>query len=81
MDLYKEILVGILQNSEIKVTFPEIDINSLDIIEMKSYSTLVKIKEIINDDSLDDHGCFMKIEEIICLFEELGSGAGTRHDF
>ena len=55
------------------------DIN--EILELHSYQALQKIKAIINDDSLTDSECFMKIEEIINIFETLGSGGGTRHDF
>ena len=36
---------------------------------------------VIQDDSLADSECFMKIEEIIAVFEILGSGGGLRHDF
>ncbi|MEE1055782.1 MAG: hypothetical protein UH239_00850 [Acutalibacteraceae bacterium] len=48
---------------------------------MESYKALQKIKTIIEDDSLEDKECFMKIEEIVCLFEALGSDGGNRHDF
>ena len=48
---------------------------------MKSYEILKKIQEIIRNTDLDDEDCFMKIEEIICLFEENGCSCGTRHDF
>lgn len=40
-----------------------------------------KIQAIIRDGNLDDDDCFMKIEEIICLFEENGCNCGVRHDF
>ena len=50
-------------------------------IEGVCYKTLEKIRDIIRDDSLDDPECFMKIEEIICAFEEIGSSGGNRHDF
>ena len=42
---------------------------------------LCRIKEIIEDDTLDDPECFMKIEEIVCVLEEVGSSGGIRHDF
>ena len=42
---------------------------------------LARIREIIRDPDLDDGACFEKIEEIVCLFEEYGIAAGTRHDF
>lgn len=50
-------------------------------IEGICYKTLEKIRNIVQDDSLDDVQCFMKIEEIICALEEIGSSGGNRHDF
>ena len=51
------------------------------IIHDECYIALQKIKAIIEDDSLDDKQCFEKIEQIVLLFEELGSDGGPRHDF
>lgn len=48
---------------------------------MECYQALRKIRAIIEDDSFEDRDCFMKIEEIVRLFEELGSDGGSRHDF
>ena len=45
------------------------------------YRALVKIREVLRDDTLDDEECFMRIERIITIYEEMGSGGGTRHDF
>lgn len=56
-------------------------IDGSKIVELESYKALQKIKTIIEDDSLEDKECFMKIEEIVCLFEALGSDGGNRHDF
>jgi len=52
-----------------------------ELLEKECYKALKKIKEIIEDDSLSDKECFMQIEEIVCVFERLGSGGGGRHDF
>ena len=81
MQLYKEILTQILSNQEIHITFPNLNINPTVIIQSESYQALQKIKAVITDDSLTDSECFMKIEEIICVFEELGISSGSRHDF
>ncbi|MBP3674673.1 MAG: hypothetical protein J6J18_12675 [Oscillospiraceae bacterium] len=81
MELYQEILAKILQNERIDVRFPDLYISVNDIINQESYNALQKIKAIIHDDSLDDTECFAKIEEIICLFEAMGSSGGSRHDF
>lgn len=58
-------------------TYPDIT----QIIEMECYKTLQKIKTVLEDDSLEDSACFMKIEEIVCAFEEMGVNCGDRHDF
>ena len=50
-------------------------------VEMKAFQALVKIKRILEDDSLRDEECFGHIEKIVSLFEDLGSGCGSRHDF
>ena len=81
MDLYKEILVNILAENHVEVTFPDIDIEISKLFEKKCFQALKKIKTVIEDDSLDDPDCFNKIEEIIRTLEALGSGGGFRHDF
>ena len=50
-------------------------------VESKCYDALVKIKEILEDDESSDAECFYKIEEIVNVFESLGSDCGNRHDF
>jgi len=72
MDLYQEILISALSKEKMRIIFPDLEINAKEIIETESYKALQKIKEIIQDSSLDDKECFMKIEEIVCIFEALG---------
>lgn len=62
-------------------TVEQLEDQALHLIECKSYLALEKIKAVIQDDSLLDQQCFYQIEQIICIFEELGSSGGTRHDF
>ena len=81
MNLYKEILVKMLESKKAEVVFPDLEINAAEIVNLECYRALQKIKAVIQDDSLNDKECFMKIEKIICLFEELGSSGGSRHDF
>lgn len=81
MELYEEILIHALQNHPIQVTFPDLKIDGKELVEMTCYDALRKIKAVLEDDQLDDEECFMKIEEIVCVFEALGSDAGSRHDF
>ena len=81
MELYQEILVNILKNEEMKIIFPNLQIDINGIIESECYKALQKIKNIVEDDTLNDSECFEKIEEIVCVFEALGSDCGSRHDF
>ena len=81
MELYKEILAGVLAHQEIQINFPNLQITPTEIVELKSYQALQKIKAVITDDSLSDSECLMKIEEIIILFDTVGCNGGTRHDF
>ena len=81
MELYKQLLCKILEKEDIIISFSNIKISATEIIELECYKALQKIKAIIEDDSLEDSDCFMKIEEIVCLFEKLGSDGGNRHDF
>ena len=80
MDLYKEILSHMLCREELQLRFPQLE-QTLDadwLVEMSSYVTLLRIKKILEDDTLSDFNC---IEQIMHLFERMGSGCGTRHDF
>ena len=81
MDLYKEILSHALASGGVKITFSSEHPNIQQIVEGTCYNALQKIKAVIEDDSLEDEECFMKIEQIICVLEEIGSSGGTRHDF
>lgn len=82
MELYQEILCHVLANEKVQVSFPElINTDVTKIVELECYKALGKIKAILEDDTLADSECFQQIEEIVCTFEGLGSGGGSRHDF
>ena len=78
MKLYTEILARILEKEEIHVTFPGLRQNPDELVEMRCYQALQKIKTIIEDCRLSD---FMCVEEIVRILENLGSSGGNRHDF
>lgn len=42
---------------------------------------LHEIREVLDDDTLDDPACFHRIEKIVTIYENLGSNGGSRHDF
>lgn len=81
MELYAEILAHFLAQENAQIIFPQLQLNAKDIVEMQCYQTLRKIQEIVRDDTLEDKECFDRIEEIICVFETIGSNGGSRHDF
>ena len=82
MELYQEILCHVLANEKVQVSFPElVNTDVTKIVELECYKALAKIKAIIEDDALADSECLQQIEEIVCAFEALGSGGGSRHDF
>lgn len=80
-EMYTEILARYLSKENAHVIFPDLQLNAKEIVEMQCYKALQKIKAIIDDDSLEDDSCFARIEEIICILEEIGSDGGIRHDF
>lgn len=80
MELHEEILSKILIESVSKALSANC-VNFEEAIRNKSYKALIEIKNIIEDDSLEDDECFMKIEEIVRVFESIGSDGGNRHDF
>lgn len=73
MALYQEILCEILSNDKIEATFPN---SAIPVKEMELLPAVRKIKEII-----ECKECFEKTEEIVLVFEKLGSDGGNRHDF
>ncbi|MBM6925182.1 hypothetical protein [Pseudoflavonifractor phocaeensis] len=81
MELYQEILAHILQNTTVNISFPELSWDISSLVEQRCYQAMQKIQAILKNDRLDDAECFQKIEEIVRVFEDLGSGCGTRHDF
>ena len=81
MELYKEILAHALMCGEIQITFRGQEPDISRIVEDTCYKALQRIKAVIEDDSLEDKECFMKIEEIVNVLEDIGSGGGSRHDF
>ena len=78
MKLWQTILANATKEREGKMIM-EVDVEKL--FEKECYIVLERIKAILEDDSLDDKDCFERIERIVCLFEEMGSDCGARHDF
>ena len=82
MELFQEILCHALANEKAQVSFPGLtNTDAAKIAQLECYKALRKIKVILEDDSLEDSECFYQTPEIVCVFEDLGSGCGNRHDF
>ena len=82
MELFQEILCHVLANEKAQVALPGLtNTDAAKILELECYKALRKIKAILEDDSLEDSECFDRTPKIICVFEELASGCGNRHDF
>lgn len=81
MELYKELLENLAYNNKIEISFPQFESEEKNIITNMCYKILCEIRNAVNDDSLTDEDCFMKIERIISVFEKYGIKSGPRHDF
>lgn len=79
MNLYGEILAEALQGRELEVTIKGADVQT--VVSDACYRALERIQAILKDDSLTDPECFQRIEAIVRVYEDLGGGAGPRHDF
>lgn len=76
MELYEELLCQEAGKMLFQIS-GSTQIDYKEIVKIKSLQMLQKIKTIIKDDGLNDFEC---IEEIVCIFEEMGSTGGSRHD-
>ena len=81
MDLYKELLIGILSQHRMEITFPDLEGSLEALAEQTCCRVLAQICAIVRDDTLSDPTCFAKIEAIVQTLEQAGLDPGTRHDF
>lgn len=80
MELGVQLLAKLLENRQINVVFPGLELSAGEILDAASYQALCQIHDILRDDSLSDPDCFLKIEAIVRVFEGLGAGCEGRHD-
>lgn len=78
MELLNEILVGILKREGIHSSLQDLATITTEVLDSECCRALGRIKMILEDKSLTDFDC---IEEIVSVFEELGSGCSFRHDY
>ena len=78
---YQELVARLAENEKVEVTLLGIKTPLEEMVAARCFDILWKIKEVIDDESLNDPECFQKIESIIQLLEDAGSSGGVRHDF
>ena len=78
VSFHSELLCKLLEGEKIVVTFPDLQITASELLEMRCYQALQKIKNILENNKLTDFEC---VEAIVCLLEDIGSDAGDRHEF
>lgn len=83
MNFYESIINSFSEKLRAAVTPGDEEKQSLlgELMKDAACQALEKIRGVLDDDRLDDQECFSRIEEIVKIYEEIGSDAGTRHDF
>ena len=72
MTLYEEILWGCLRDIPVQVTFPNLTVNPSDLVEMKSFLAIERIRDILEQEELTDQKCAMQIRYVIYTLEAEG---------
>ena len=72
MTLYEEILWGCLRDIPVQVTFPNLTVNPSDLVEMKSFLAIERIRDILEQEELTDQECAMQIRYVIYTLEAEG---------
>ena len=74
MELWKEIICNLLQKEVMEIRLLSSDhIDAL--FESECYKALQKIKMILEDETLEDTECFMKIEKLCVFLKRWGADA------
>ena len=72
MTLYEEILWGCLRDIAVQVTFPNLTVNPSDLVEMKSFLAIERIRDILEQEELTDQERAMQIRYVIYTLEAEG---------
>ena len=83
MDFYESMINSFSEKLRASVTPSDEEKQSLlgELMNNAACRALEEIRRVLDDDRLDDQECFARIEEIVKIYEKIGSNAGTRHDF
>ncbi len=80
MELFKEVLCKAIMRGGVEVCISSEELIT-ELFESECYAALMRIRDILADDDIEDASCFDRIEKIVCEFEALGVRCGARHDF
>ena len=80
MELWQDIFLKLLRDQKMEIAFPQMP-DMEELLTSECYRALQEIRDILKDETLSDKECFEKIENIVCVFEKIGSNGGGRHDF
>ena len=78
MDLLQQLVIDGLQRGELTITASR---ETRNWVEGRCFQTLMRIKEVLEDENLEDEECFLRIEGILDAFENAGVCVLGRHDF
>ena len=78
MTLYEELLWGCLRDLPVQVTVPNLTVNPNDLVEMKSFLAIERIRDILEKEGLTDQERTMQIRYIIYTLEAEGVSIQNR---
>lgn len=83
MDFYESMINSFSEKLRAAVTPTDEEKHSLlaELMDSAACRALEDIRTVLDDDRLDDPNCFWRIEKIVKIYEQIGSNAGSRHDF
>lgn len=83
MDFYESMINSFSEKLRAAVTPSDGEKQSLlaELMDSAACRALQEIREVLRDGRLEDPECFRRIERIVSVYEDLGSGGGGRHDF
>lgn len=81
MEFYLNILAKLLIENGAQVTISCGEETLEQMMKERYCQALKEIRDVLDDDTLDDPECFQRIEKIVEIYESFGADAGSRHDF
>ena len=81
MNFYETLISGFVGRARAMAGLSEEEEHALmlDLMKESCCRAMQEIREVLNDESLDDRQCFCQIEKIVDIYEKVGSNGGTRH--